>query len=167
MGAGIAAKAAINRHFSILAFGIAQVAMDIEPLIGMIRDADVLHGLTHTYIGALVIGLAVMLASPFICRPILRRYNYGAGAMGASWLACPEPLSKGPVALGAFIGTFSHVLFDSFMHADMRPFWPASNSNPMLGLMSVDAVYRFCFWLGVASAIAWVVGKYRHSGQNG
>jgi hypothetical protein len=83
MGAGLAAKAAIDRHFSVLTFGVAQVAMDIEPLIGMIRNSDVLHGPTHTYIGALVIGFVVMLVSPFICRPILRRYNYEAHAIGA------------------------------------------------------------------------------------
>lgn len=167
MGAGLAAKAALDRHFSVLTFGIAQIAMDIEPLIGMIRDVDVLHGPTHTYIGALAIGFAVMLVSPFICRPILRRYNYEARAMRASWLACPEHFSKGAVALGAFIGTLSHVLLDSLMHADVRPFWPVSNSNPLLGLVSVDAVYQLCFWLGVASAIAWLVGKYRHGRQNG
>lgn len=167
MGAGLAAKAAIDRHFSVLTFGVAQVAMDIEPLIGMIRNSDVLHGPTHTYIGALVIGFAVMLVSPFICRPILRRYNYEAHAIGAGWLVCSENFSKGAVALGAFIGTFSHILLDSLMHADMQPFWPVSTSNPMLWLISVDMVYQLCFWFGVASAIAWLVGKYRHGHQNG
>lgn len=48
MGAGLALKAVAGRHFSVLTFGIAQVAMDIEPLVGMLRGAAVLHGPTHT-----------------------------------------------------------------------------------------------------------------------
>lgn len=51
MGAGLALKAVAGRHFSVLTFGIAQVAMDIEPLVGMLRGAAVLHGPTHTYFG--------------------------------------------------------------------------------------------------------------------
>ena len=44
MGAGLALKAMAGRHFSVLTFGMAQVAMDIEPLVGMLRGAAVLHG---------------------------------------------------------------------------------------------------------------------------
>ena len=40
MGAGLALKAVAGRHFSVLTFGIAQVAMDIEPLVGMLRDSQ-------------------------------------------------------------------------------------------------------------------------------
>jgi biotin transporter BioY len=59
MGAGLAIKALAGRHFSVLAFGVAQVAMDIEPLVGIISGADVLHGPTHTYLGAFVIAVVV------------------------------------------------------------------------------------------------------------
>ncbi len=55
MGPGLLVKAVAGRHFSILTFGIAQVAMDIEPLMGLMRGATVLHGPTHTYPAACVI----------------------------------------------------------------------------------------------------------------
>ena len=58
MGAGLALKAMAGRHFSVLTFGMAQVAMDIEPLVGMLRGAALLHGPTHTYLGAVPIALA-------------------------------------------------------------------------------------------------------------
>ncbi|NEX21274.1 hypothetical protein G3480_13275 [Thiorhodococcus mannitoliphagus] len=45
---GLALKALGGRHFSFLAFGIAQVAMDIEPLPGLLTGAERLHGPTHT-----------------------------------------------------------------------------------------------------------------------
>lgn len=59
MGAALIVKPAARQHFSVLVFGIAQVAMDIEPLIGMILDWDVLHGPSHTILGALAIGALV------------------------------------------------------------------------------------------------------------
>ena len=39
MGPALALKAVSGQYFSVLVFGIAQVAMDIEPLVGMIRNA--------------------------------------------------------------------------------------------------------------------------------
>lgn len=70
-GAGLAIKAFGGRYFSVLVFAIAQVAMDIEPLIGMIRGSDVLHGWSHSYVGATAIGVLVMLLAP----PALSTYS--------------------------------------------------------------------------------------------
>ena len=40
LGPGFAIKALAGRHFSLLTFGVAQVTMDIEPLVGLIRGAN-------------------------------------------------------------------------------------------------------------------------------
>jgi hypothetical protein len=48
MGAALIVKPGLNRNISVITFGLAQVAMDIEPGIGMLTGADVLHGPTHT-----------------------------------------------------------------------------------------------------------------------
>ena len=57
MGPGLAVKGFGGRYFSVLVFGIAQVAMDIEPLIGIIRDADVLHGWSLARVCREIIGV--------------------------------------------------------------------------------------------------------------
>jgi hypothetical protein len=67
MGEGLMVKPGSKRSFSLITLGIVQVTMDIEPGIGMLRGADVLHGPTHTIIGALVIAYVVMLIVPKIC----------------------------------------------------------------------------------------------------
>ena len=65
LGPGLAFKALGGRHFSFMVFGGAQVLMDLEPLIGILQDRDVLHGVTHTWLGALVIGsVAAVKESP-------------------------------------------------------------------------------------------------------
>jgi hypothetical protein len=78
MGPGLAIKAFGGRYFSVLVFAIAQVAMDIEPLIGMIRGSDVLHGWSHSYVGATAIGVLVMLLAP-------RSVDLFCGAGMESW----------------------------------------------------------------------------------
>ena len=63
MGPALLLKAGCERRFSLFAFGCAQILMDIEPLLGLIRHAPVLHGRTHTLLWALPLGLgAVLLA---------------------------------------------------------------------------------------------------------
>ena len=38
---------------------------------------------------------------------------------------------------GALIGAWSHLLLDSFMHEDIKPFSPFTDANPLLGVISV------------------------------
>lgn len=72
MGAALIVKPALKRNFSVITFGIAQVAMDIEPSVGLMTGADVLHGPTHTILGALVIACLVMLISPSVSEDEIR-----------------------------------------------------------------------------------------------
>lgn len=87
MGAGLAIKSVAGRHCSLLTFGAVQVAMDLQPLVGMVRGGADLHGVSHTYAGAAVLGSLVAVAAPVACNPILRRYNQEAKAMRVQWLA--------------------------------------------------------------------------------
>ena len=73
MGAALIVKPAGRRHFSVLVFGIAQVAMDIEPMIGMMRGWNILHGPSHTTLGALPICAVVAWLSQLLCNFILLR----------------------------------------------------------------------------------------------
>lgn len=167
MGPALVIKAAAGRHFSVLVFGIAQVAMDIEPLLGIIRGWNVLHGWTHTYLGATLIGLAVFLLAPPLCQWLLRRWNHELEQHRLHWLRSPEPLTRGAALTGAFAGTWSHVLFDSIMHHDMLPLNPWSADNALLGLLSIDGLYRACFFSGLLGLALWLVaGLLRRRGPH-
>lgn len=157
MGPALAIKAVAGRHFSVLVFGIAQVAMDIEPLVGMIRGAEVLHGWSHSYVGATAIGLLVMLLAPPICLPILRRWNHELRHHGAAWLSSPERIGLRESATGAFVGTYSHVVLDSIMHSDITPFAPWSSANGLQSLMSINALHTACIVTGLAGIAGWFI----------
>ncbi|HZW25858.1 MAG TPA: DUF4184 family protein [Gallionella sp.] len=161
MGPGLAIKAVAGRHFSVLTFGIAQVAMDIEPVVGMIRGSEVLHGPTHTYLAACVIALFVAAFAPLICRPILHRWNQELTFLRLDWLASPESWSTIPVMTGAFIGTLSHVALDSIMHSDITPLAPFSNANGLLDVISTGALHQWCIGTGVSGILVWLAIGWR------
>ena len=159
MGPGMMVKAAMGRRFSLITFGIAQVATDIEPLVHILRGDRAVHGFCHTYVGAAVVGSLVFTIDRPARSMILRSWR-GAGA--PAWARGQDTLTWGAAASGAFIGTFSHVFLDSLMHADTRPFAPFTAANPLLHLVSVGAIYLFCVATGALGAVGWWL---RHRGQ--
>ena len=154
MGAVLIAKPGLNRNISVITFGIAQVAMDIEPGVGMFTGADVLHGPSHTILGALVIAYLVTLIAPSICNYLLKMWNKEVTHHKQPWLVQPE-ISKTAVTVGAFFGTLSHLALDSLMHHDIQPLAPFSQANPLMGLVTHDEVYQLCSIAGVVGVGAW------------
>lgn len=161
MGPGLALKAIGGRHFSLITFSLAQVVMDIEPLINLMRGAEVVHGSTHSYAAAVLIAALVALASPRISRPILRAWNREIAFHRLGWLAAPESLETIPAITGAFAGTLSHVLLDSLMHADMAPLAPWAASNTLLGLISNETLHQLCVLAGALGLVGWLAMSWR------
>ncbi len=162
MGPGLAIKSLAGRRFSVLTICVAQVAMDIEPLIGLVRGSSVLHGPTHTYLAAIVIAIAVAAVSPPICRPILRRWNRELSFHRLGWLVEPESFAPLPAIAGAFVGTISHVILDSIMHSDISPLAPWSNANGLLGIISIAALHQFCVLAGLFGIVGWLAIAWRN-----
>ena len=160
MGAALIVKPALNRHFSVITFGIAQIAMDIEPGIGMLTGADVLHGPTHTILGALVIAYLVTLIAPSVCGYLQAKWNEEVIHYKLPRLVQSEAVPKTAVIIGAFFGTLSHVALDSLMHHDIQPLLPFSKANPLMGLITHDGVYQLCAIASVLGVAAWLAIKW-------
>ena len=156
MGPGLLVKALLQGSFSLMVFGWAQIAMDIQPLVVIITGEGHLHGFSHTYIGATLIGTICALtgkhAAKFGLR-LIRETRY-------------LPITWPVVIVSAFIGSFSHVLLDSVMHADLEPFAPFTPDNVLLGLLSVDALHQLCIYSGLVGAavyfsVAYWLGRHQ------
>lgn len=145
MGPGILFKAAMQGAFSLMVFGWAQIVMDIQPLLVLITGEGHLHGFSHTYVGATLLAVFSALTGKYLSEVGLRligRTEY----LPVRW----------PVAVvSAFIGTFSHVLLDSVMHADVQPFWPVRVANGLLGVVSIRTLEWICIGAGVAGAVLY------------
>ena len=138
-GPGAAIHAAAPRYVSFLAFCATNILMDVEPLYYILTQQYPLHRFFHTYIGASIVAAATV------------------GLFEAARRVAEKIPRLRTVALGAALGTFSHVFLDSIMHRDIKPFAPFSGANPLLGAISLSALHWSCLISGVVGAltVAW------------
>ena len=161
MGPGIAIKSVLGNYFSLTVFGFSQVVIDIEPLVRILRGDAMLHGVTHTYLGAFFLGMVSLLVGKIVCTWLLRLWNVFVGFGHSSWLRLSPNISWLAATIGAFLGVFSHVFLDSIMHSDMKPFLPFDTSNNLLYLMPIGWLHLWCLILGIAGLmIILVVGLW-------
>ena len=140
-GPGAAIHALAPRHVSFIAFCTVNVVMDVEPLAGMLTGAPRLHGFVHTYVGAtLAAGLTIALF--LLARPWARRRRLFDPF---EW----QSLGVHAVTLGALAGAWSHIVLDSVMHADITPWAPFGQANPLYRIVSLGALHAFCVVTGV------------------
>ena len=133
IGPGGLLKVIYPGYFSLALFIWIQVLIDVEAFYFLVRGQYPEHRMLHSYAGVNLAIMAALIVGRPTCEFIVRKK-----------IAWPAALS------GAAVGGYSHVFFDSFMHADMRPLWPFSDANPMLGRVPVRALY----WLCALSALA-------------
>jgi membrane-bound metal-dependent hydrolase YbcI (DUF457 family) len=156
MGPGMAVKALAGPRLSLVSFGAAQVTMDIEPLVHMMRG-DRVHGFTHTYLGATVVGLATLAVARLLTRWLSGLWSDTLRTGGLGWLAEPNSGGWMPVFIGTFAGTYSHVFLDSIMHADMTPLAPFAEGNTLLHSLSYAGIHIVCVVSGILGLCAWVI----------
>lgn len=150
MGPGLLIKALLQGSFSLLVFGWAQIVMDLQPLLVLLTGEGHLHGFSHTLLGASLLAVVAALSG---------RYLAGLGLWALSQ-GQTVPLSWRVTFISAFIGTYSHVLLDALMHADLAPFAPFSLVNPWLSLLSVTQVHWFCLIAGLIGITLWPLMAY-------
>jgi membrane-bound metal-dependent hydrolase YbcI (DUF457 family) len=146
-GAGALVHSVAPKYVSFLAFCGANVLVDVEPLYFMITHQYPIHRFFHTYVGATAaVGLVIGLFG--LIREFAPRLLKTFGS---------HNLTIRAVALGAFAGTYSHVLLDSVMHADVKPFAPFSAANPLLGAVFLNTLHGFCVLAGVVGGVVLAV----------
>jgi len=150
-GPGLLVKAAAPRQFSMAAYSLAQIVIDIESGYYMLHHANPVHRQAHTFALGGLIGLACGLIVSKVGTWLARPRDVVPEAFAAEY--------RLPVAVvsGIFGGIF-HSVLDGIMHADIRPFRPFTQANPLYGLVSVEILYLFCIVTGLVGAallLAW------------
>lgn len=142
--------------FYLPALVVSSVAMDVEPFYFLFISPNSdgsLHGFFHTLVGATV--LAAVVA--FLLAKGRNRFD---NALALAKIG-QEKLSNRKIYFSSFVAAYSHILLDSFMHADVKLFWPFSNSSHFLKIFSVSQVY----WIASAGLLLpailflWRLGK--------
>lgn len=155
-GLGAALKSFAPRHFSFGVFCFTQVVTDTEVAASILLKSFPLHKLFHTYAGATLVALICALIGRLISGKLKRMWNSWFDAEIDDPLFVTEKISLLAACSGAFCGAYSHVLLDSIMHSDMRPFAPLTSVNPLLGVLSFWQIHLLCVACGVVG-----IGFYR------
>ncbi len=168
MGPGLAAKAALGRHFSVPPYGFMQVAIDSEVLAGYTLRGDLsFHKITHTFAGATAVAAVTLL----LLRPSLgqgmRLWNRATGTMPGNTLHMEPRISPLAAALSAFGGAWGHVLLDAPTHSHMEPLAPMARGNPLDGKVSQQRVVGWCIGLAVIGSAAILARSRGRSRKRG
>ena len=124
MGPACAVKAIAGDSFSLLVFGFSQVAMDIQPLVHLLRGEGILHGFSHTYLGGTIIAILTLLIGKPICQLLLDQWT-------------PDPADRFPVWLrGARVITWPRAIVADCIAASARR---DDNGDGRAGSAGVDA----------------------------
>ncbi len=148
-GPAAAIKAVTPKYFSFVAFGLTQVIIDTEPLFYMSQGLWPIHRFFHTYLGATIVALFVAFVGKPLCERILRLWNWRLNASQKLWLGVVPRISFTAAVSGALFGGYSHILLDSVMHSDIRPFAPFSNHNSLLYIISIENLHILCAGFGM------------------
>ena len=145
----------LHKYLDIPVFVLANVVVDLEPLMVIVfRLSYPVHGYLHTFlIGAIVGALWGFLYFIFLklLKKIFLHFH----------LNYKPPLKK--LIISGIFGVWLHVLFDAFLYADIKPFFPL-NANPLLGLISASAVYwiiRISFILALIFTVIVFIRWYK------
>ena len=147
MGIAVPVKAVSEKKFNLMIFGWAQIVMDLQPLIVILTHHGQTHGITHTLIGAVVLGLVSAVSGKYLLElaaKIVHWRNVGNGVL--SWKV---------VFISAYFGTLSHVLLDVLIYPDVELLWPFVEGNPLpFGFLSLEVI-GFCIVCGLVGSIGW------------
>jgi membrane-bound metal-dependent hydrolase YbcI (DUF457 family) len=142
------------RYIDLPTFLVANVIVDIEPFLiltlGLHRVDSLglpLHGLLHTFLG----GTFVALLLAFV---MTRIRELTASLMKV--IGMEQKHSARSIYAAALSGVYLHVLLDSRLYTDIRPFYPFS-FNPFLGGMAAAfGVWWFCVVTGLIGVALFV-----------
>ena len=159
MGSGILIKALLQGSFSLMVFGWSQIVMDIQPLWVLINGHGHLHGFSHTFIGGSILAVVSAFTGKYLS-------EFGLILLGISKASQPIKISWLVAFVSAFVGCFSHVVFDSIMHSDVQPFYPITLNNPMLDFITVSSLHKFFLYSGLVGAAMFYLVQWRNRHPN-
>ena len=154
LGPAIGFGLPLRRYLHVPTFILANVIVDVEPLLVLLFGLRYpLHGYLHTFFFAFLLGLALSYVMFLLERYLKTLY--------ATFLLEPAHVDRmniKPFVVAGILGTMIHVLLDSPLYGDIRPFYPL-DVNPLYSPSLSPSIYGLCVWmavLGIASYVALV-----------
>ena len=161
--AGVAAKSVRPKYFSWTVFVLANVLIDTEGAYYLLTTGSVAHKLFHTWFAATIIAILCATFGKYLCEFGLSFWNNfilnEKYVPSLKWMCSSSQITKTSAWLSAFIGAYTHILLDSFVALDMKPYFPFSDGNHLLGLISLQNVQYLCIGLFLFGVIIYIFKK--------
>ena len=141
-------------------FALGNIAIDLEPVVYFVLTGDPAHRYLHTYFGAGLLAMVCVLLGRRLCEKLLVFWNSRLDQAQTLWLSAETSIPLRMALLSALLGTWSHVLLDSVMHADIQPAWPFSEANGLRWLWSMDFLHIWCALLGLWGALRLLTARW-------
>ena len=148
-------------YLDLPTFLVASVVVDIEPLLVLSLNLNYpVHGYLHTFIGGTIVAFFLVLAMSRIresLRPLM------------SFFKLEQKVSLRSIVLASVFGIYLHILLDSLIMSDIRPFYPLQSNPLQVHSMFIGfEVYAFCVLLFVAGGIIYALRmRFRENSLEG
>ena len=140
----------LRKYVHAPTFILANVIVDVEPFLVLFLGLGYpLHGYSHTFFLAFFVGLALgyaMFLLEKVLHPLYKAFLLETG----------NDLSLKSFMFAGILGTTLHVLLDSPLYDDIRPFYPPA-ANPLYNPALSSQVYSVCVWMGILGLIYYAV----------
>jgi membrane-bound metal-dependent hydrolase YbcI (DUF457 family) len=149
-------KAFAHRKFSWSVFTLVNALIDLEPITYFLITLNPEHRFFHTIIGATLIAILAALYGRGLCEGAIKIWN---AEIKSNWLIAEPNITKVSAWSGALIGAWTHLFLDSFMHDDIKPLSPFTDSNVLLGSIPISTLHTFCLTSGLIGLIGMFLLK--------
>lgn len=146
LGPGLLAGLLFKRLVNLPAVLLAGLIIDVKAAYCFIFASCALHGFFHTFLGALLLSVPVVVLVYLLRKPLSEISNF---------LKISQSYSLQSIVLGAVSGAFMHIILDSFLYDEMSPFFPAAG-NPLFGILDTSTVYSLCAVLLAAGLLIYI-----------
>ncbi len=138
----------LHKQIDVFVFVMANVIIDIEPLLVMTSSLHYpLHGYAHTFTGAIALGAIWGITAWIFHAPIKTIIQ--------DIFKFPFQPSRSKMIISGVLGTCFHVLLDSPLYPDIKPFYPIT-ANPLYDLLGHSTMYTLCTLFIVPAIVLYV-----------
>jgi hypothetical protein len=140
----------LRKYIHIPTFLVANVIPDVEPFLVLVLGLRYpLHGYFHSFLLAFFVGLVLGYTMFRLERVFHPLYT-------ALRLEPKDMITLKSYMVAGVTGTLLHVLLDSPLYSDIRPFFPLTINllyNPTLSA----SIYSFCGLMGIVGFIYYII----------
>lgn len=123
------------KFLDIPTFLASNILVDLQPLLVLAGWMEPpLHGISHTFLGATVIGLILGIISIPFMKYYTRIYSF---------FNLKYSITKFSIILSGILGAWFHVITDTPIYDDINPFYPLF-ANPVKESLTYHFVANFC-----------------------